>query len=79
MGNTFSFDNPAPLKHTLQTPPFSLTDSQWSGLYSIYSFPNMIMPLLGGIFIDRIGIRMGLILFVIVLTIGQLIFTIGGY
>ena len=57
MGNTFSFDNPAPLKHTLQTPPFSLTDSQWSGLYSIYSFPNMIMPLLGGIFIDRIGIR----------------------
>ena len=57
MGNYYSFDNPAPLKHMLQQEPFSLTESQWSGLYSIYSFPNMVLPLFGGIFIDRLGIR----------------------
>ena len=57
MGSYFCFDNPAPLKTILTEPPFSLSDSQWSGLYSIYSFPNMILPLLGGIFIDKIGVR----------------------
>lgn len=39
----------------------------------------MVLPLFGGIFIDKIGIRVGLILFTVVLTIGQLVFTIGGY
>lgn len=57
MGSYFCFDNPAPLKNTLEKPPFDLSEAQWSGLYSIYSFPNMILPLFGGIFIDKIGIR----------------------
>ena len=70
MGNYFCFDNPAPLKHDFQRAPFYLTEAQWSGLYSIYSLPNMVLPLLGGIFIDRIGVRLGLILFTIILTIG---------
>jgi len=39
----------------------------------------MVLPLFGGILIDKIGIRLGLILFTVVLTIGQLVFTIGGY
>mmetsp|Transcript_32062 Transcript_32062/g.42511 ORF Transcript_32062/g.42511 Transcript_32062/m.42511 type:complete len:81 (-) Transcript_32062:1146-1388(-) len=56
-----------------------MSNAQWSGLFSIYSFPNMILPLLGGIFIDKIGIRLGLILFTVVLTAGQLVFAIGGY
>ena len=57
MGSYFCYDNPAPLKSDLEAPPFNLTDPQWSGLYSIYSFPNMVLPLFGGIFIDKIGIR----------------------
>ena len=57
MGSYFCFDNPAPLKNTLQKPPYNLSEAQWSGLYSIYSFPNMVLPLFGGIFIDKIGIR----------------------
>ena len=79
MGSYFCFDNPAPLKHDFQRAPFYLTEAQWSGLYSIYSLPNMVLPLLGGIFVDRIGVRLGLVLFTIVLTLGQLIFAIGGY
>ena len=57
MGSYFCFDNPAPLKGTLQLPPYNLSEAQWSGLYSIYSFPNMVLPLFGGIFIDKLGIR----------------------
>ncbi len=57
MGSYFCFDNPAPLKTFLQEDPYNLTDTQWSYLYSIYSLPNMVLPLCGGILIDRVGIR----------------------
>lgn len=39
----------------------------------------MILPLLGGILLDSIGVRMGLIFFCAVLTVGQFIFMLGGY
>lgn len=57
MGSYFCYDNPAPLKTALTHEPYNLSESQWSSLYSIYSFPNMVLPLVGGIFIDKIGIR----------------------
>ena len=57
MGSYFCFDNPAPLKNLLLAPPYNLSNAQWSALYSIYSFPNMVLPLFGGIFVDKIGIR----------------------
>jgi nitrate/nitrite transporter NarK len=41
--------------------------------------PNMILPIFGGVFLDRIGVRSGLILFTTILTLGQFIFMIGGY
>ena len=56
MGSYFCFDNPAPLKNTLIN-DYGLSESQWASLYSIYSFPNMVLPLFGGIFIDKLGIR----------------------
>lgn len=79
MGSYFCYDNPAPLKSTLEEPPFNFSEGQFNSLYSIYSLPNTVLPLLGGILLDKIGIRIGLVCFTIVLTIGQLIFTIGGY
>jgi MFS family permease len=51
----------------------------YSLLYTVYSIPNMVLPIFGGVFLDKIGIRSGLLLFTFILTIGQLIFTIGGY
>jgi len=39
----------------------------------------MILPLFGGVMLDNIGISSGLILFSFFVTVGQLIFTIGGY
>ena len=57
MGSYFCFDNPAPLKTFLTAEPYNLSDTQVSGLYSIYSFPNMVLPLFGGIFIDKVGVR----------------------
>jgi nitrate/nitrite transporter NarK len=70
MGSYFCFDNPAPLKTKLTSPPFNFSPTQFNALYSIYSFPNMILPLVGGIAMDKLGVRLGLICFTVVLTIG---------
>lgn len=39
----------------------------------------MVLPIFGGIFLDRIGIRSGLLLFTAILTVGQFVFMFGGY
>lgn len=39
----------------------------------------MILPVFGGMFLDRIGVRPGLILFTFILTLGQFVFMLGGF
>jgi MFS family permease len=51
---------------------------QFSMLYTVYSLPNLILPLVGGILLDILGIRTGMILFCSILFCGQAIFTAGG-
>lgn len=46
-------------------------------LYSIYSFPNVILPFFGGYFVDMIGVRVGIFLFSLLVTAGQAIFAFG--
>ena len=48
-------------------------------LYSFYSFPNMIIPLFGGILLDRVGLGPGLMLTSWLVTIGQMTIATGGY
>lgn len=48
-------------------------------LYSVYSYPNMVLPAFGGIFLDKIGIRPGLLLFTTILTLGQFVCAAGVY
>ena len=53
--------------------------THYSLLYTVYSIPNMALPIFGGILLDSVGIRSGLIMFCVVLTIGQFVFMLGGY
>ena len=39
----------------------------------------MVLPIMGGVFLDTIGMRAGLLLFTFVLTLGQFVFMLGGY
>jgi len=48
-------------------------------LYSIYSYPNVILPLIGGVLIDKIGINFSIVLFSLLLAAGQAVFAISGY
>ena len=70
MGSYFCYDNPAPLKSKLTSDPFNLTETQFNALYTIYALPNMVLPIFGGIFMDKIGFRVGLLLFTAILTLG---------
>ena len=45
----------------------------------MYSYPNTVLPIFGGIFLDAIGLRLGILMFTGILTLGQAIFTLGGY
>jgi MFS family permease len=78
VGSNFCYDNPGPLETQLED-QMKIDSTHFSLLYTVYSLPNMILPLLGGILLDSIGVRMGLIFFCAVLTCGQLIFCLGGY
>lgn len=48
-------------------------------LYSVYSYPNIILPLIGGVIIDKIGINFAIIFFSLLLVIGQGVFAISGF
>ena len=47
-------------------------------MYSVYSMPNMILPLFAGYIIDTLGVRSAIFLFYSICLFGNLIFAIGG-
>jgi MFS family permease len=48
-------------------------------LYAIYSFPNIIIPLLGGVLIDKIGARVVFIITCAFCVLGQFICSFGAF
>lgn len=46
-------------------------------LYSVYNFPNIILAMLGGVFVDRLGLRTGCFVFCTIILVGQTIVALG--
>ena len=78
LGSYYCYDIPAVIETQLEE-QFKIEPTTWSLLYSVYSMPNMVMPLVGGVILDTIGVRFGLMFFATVLCLGQAIVMIGGY
>ena len=55
-GNYYAYDSIGPLADHLQR-FLGFTDTQIGMLNAIYSLPNIVMVLIGGIIVDRIGTR----------------------
>lgn len=70
MGSYYCYDIPAVATDTFEAEPYNLGEEQVALMYVIYSAPNTVLPLIGGIFLDKIGIRIGLLMFTVILTIG---------
>jgi MFS family permease len=71
-GNYYAYDAVAPLADLLQR-SLHFTDTQLGMLNAIYSFPNIVMVLIGGIIVDRIGTRLATLVFTAVCMVGALL------
>ena len=56
MSNQFCEDNPATIQTTLED-ELGISQFKYSLLYAVYAYPNIIFPIFGGVFLDRIGVR----------------------
>ena len=45
----------------------------------MYSYPNIVLPVIGGIIIDKIGIKLSTICFALCTLVGQGVFCGGGH
>merc|ERR1719158_2274164 len=53
-----------------------MSNLQYNLLYSVYSLPNTVLPLLGGVFVDQIGVYKCIVIFMSFLVLGQSIFAL---
>jgi len=65
----FCIDYPASLEQEIED-GFNISQGKYGLLYSYFALPNAIMPIVGGIFFDKLGIRSGLILFTSIVCLG---------
>ncbi|XP_043680857.1 major facilitator superfamily domain-containing protein 1-like isoform X2 [Vespula pensylvanica] len=76
-GSYFCFDNPGALQDNFKT-DLQMSTSKFVLLYSIYSWPNVILCFIGGFLLDSVfGVRLGTIIYMGLTLIGQLIFATG--
>jgi MFS family permease len=71
-GNYYVYDAVSPLADLLKE-QLGFSDSNIGLLNAIYSFPNIVMVVLGGIIIDRFGVRKSTMLFAMICMVGAVI------
>jgi MFS family permease len=78
-GSYFCYDNPAALQREIKT-DMDVNNSEYLMLYSLYSWPNVVLCFIGGILIDRkLGVRWGGIVFAGFVMAGQVLFSMGAF
>jgi MFS family permease len=81
-GQFYAFDNPSALneqlkQHMSSTQPVAQYDYYFNMLYSVYSLPNMVLPLLMGVAVDRCGTRLMICVLGALVVLGHALFSIG--
>ncbi len=78
-GGYYSYDLPGSLSYAYTDPSIlNLSAFQYNLLYSVYSWPNTILPFFGGYISDRwLGIRASTILFAVLVACGQTLVSFG--
>ena len=71
-GNYYAYDSVGPVADSLQR-ILKYTDTQIGTLNAIYSFPNIIMVLVGGIIVDRFGAARATLAFAIIQALGAVL------
>ncbi len=71
-GNYYIYDSIAPLASALES-ELGFSNSQLGTLNAIYSFPNIIMVLIGGLIVDRLGTRSATFVFTAICLVGAIL------
>ena len=71
-GNYYVYDAVAPVADLLQK-QLGFTDTQLGTLNAIYSLPNIIMVLVGGVIVDRFGTRLSTLVFALIAFVGAVL------
>lgn len=78
--NFYAYDLPASLNKPMQE-WLGLSDGDFAyavnAFYSVYSFPNCVLPFFGGYLIDRFGVRKLMVILSLIQFVGQIVFSIG--
>jgi len=77
MGNYYIYDSISPLADLLKA-QLGFSDSNIGLLNAIYSFPNIIMVLIGGLLIDRIGTKKSVLIFTTFIMLGSIVTALTG-
>eukprot|EP01012_Entosiphon_sulcatum_P037961 TRINITY_DN4896_c0_g1_i2.p1 TRINITY_DN4896_c0_g1~~TRINITY_DN4896_c0_g1_i2.p1 ORF type:complete len:586 (-),score=68.17 TRINITY_DN4896_c0_g1_i2:192-1925(-) len=75
-GRNYAYDSPAPVTKELSD-HLSLSDFQFNLLYSVYSTPNVILPFLGGYWVDRYGTSKTMTIFALLCVAGAFLVAVG--
>jgi MFS family permease len=71
-GNYYAYDSIGPVADSLQK-ILGFSDTQIGTLNAIYSLPNIVMVLVGGIIVDRFGARLSTFVFACICTLGAVV------
>ena len=77
-GNYYIYDSISPLADVLKA-QLGFSDANIGLLNAIYSIPNVIMVLIGGLIIDRIGTRKSTFLFAMLCLVGSVVTVMSGH
>jgi len=79
IGSFYTYDEPAALKTQIMDYMDDPNDYEtlFSLLYSVYSFPNIILPFFGGYLVDRFRARNCQVLFSFLALAGNIVFAVG--
>mmetsp|Transcript_21800 Transcript_21800/g.25077 ORF Transcript_21800/g.25077 Transcript_21800/m.25077 type:complete len:98 (+) Transcript_21800:272-565(+) len=72
-------DQPNALSAYISESMTGASSLKYNMLYSMYSYPNIILPFFSGIFIDRLGLTSSTSILFGLCIFGQGLFVIGGY
>ncbi|CAG9319499.1 im:7160594_1 [Blepharisma stoltei] len=75
LGNYFAYDTPSVLQPEIMD-RLHINSFEFNWFYSVYSFPNMILPFFGGFLSDTFGSRLAVFIFSLLVCFGQAIFAL---
>eukprot|EP00049_Salpingoeca_infusionum_P021735 m.4334 g.4334 ORF g.4334 m.4334 type:complete len:468 (-) comp4465_c0_seq1:140-1543(-) len=76
-GSYFCFDMPSVLEDLFEKEPHNLSPTQYNLLYAIYAWTNAAMVIVAGFLVDKLGNRLGVILFSALCLTGAITFALG--